>query len=186
MDIKISLNTEPHKAEVGPHTLLFQPEIFGGEFLDTYNRLQEVQKEFSDADFETMSGDQLRNLYQEMRNFLCRLMTPESAAEFSRFVIVAVADRSNVLEEFRTREEAESHAKEIKTPTAIEDKSMRLPDRALIQLMEWVVTLYGGTSARPTGSSSGSARSSSKTGTRGKGASRSRASIRASGTSAPS
>ncbi|MEU7093034.1 hypothetical protein [Kitasatospora aureofaciens] len=52
--------------------------------------------------------------------------------------------------------------------------TMRVPDRVLIELLEWVVELYGG-GARPTTSSSGSAPALPSPGTRGRAASRSRA-----------
>jgi len=47
---------------------------------------------------------------------------------------------------------------------------IRLPDRILVELLEWAVEQYG---ARPTGSSSGSAQASPTPGTRGSGSSRS-------------
>lgn len=51
---------------------------------------------------------------------------------------------------------------------------MRLPDRVLVELLEWSLELYGGGSQRPPTSSNGSATASRPPGTRGKGASRSR------------
>lgn len=55
---------------------------------------------------------------------------------------------------------------------------MRLPDRVLVELLEWTAELYGGGSGgdRPTGSSGGSAPRSPSPGTRGTVSSRSRAS----------
>lgn len=180
---QISLNTEPHVAEVGPHRLLFQPEIFGDQFLDSFSRLQEVQKQFSGAELTAMSGDQVRILYQEMRAFLARLMTPESAEEFISFEVVWGDDRSGP---YSSREAAQQFADALGDDAKVVDRSILLPDRVLVELMEWVVELYGGAGARPTGSSSGSARSSSKGGRAGKAASRSRASIPAAGPSVPS
>lgn len=52
---------------------------------------------------------------------------------------------------------------------------MRLPDRVLIELMEWSVELYGSGGNRPTGRSSGSAQASPRTGTPGRAPSRSKA-----------
>lgn len=85
---KIALNEDPHVAEVGPHKLLFQPEVYGDEFLDAYARLQDVQKTVSGEDMAALSGDRLRTLYGEMRGFLARLMLPESAANFSRHEVL--------------------------------------------------------------------------------------------------
>lgn len=54
-----------------------------------------------------------------------------------------------------------------------EFEGLKLPDRVLIELLEWAVELYGG--GRPSGSSNGSAPASSSPGTRGRAPSRSRA-----------
>ncbi len=175
---QITLNTEPHVAEVGPYRLLFTPEVYGDQFLDAYASLQEVQREFGDGDLSTLSGDKLRGLYGELRGFLTRLMTPEGAAEFNRFEIVWRGDRSGP---YASRTEAEMYADSLAADATVEDLSIRLPDRVLVELMEWVVELYGGGGSRPTGSSNASARASSTAGTRGKAASRSRASTPAAG-----
>lgn len=178
----ITLNTEPHEAEVGPYKLYFQPEMYGDEFLDAYGRLQEVQKTLEGGDDSaTMSGDQVRSLYGEMKTFLARLMTEESAAEFSRFEVVVDGATVGV---HIAREDAEAAAADDFNGATVVDKSIRLPDRVLVKLMEWVVELYGGLEGggnRPTGSSKGSAPASSKAGAGGKGPSPSRASIRAAG-----
>lgn len=176
----ITLNTEPHEAVVGPHTLLFQPEMYGDEFLDAFSRLQDVQKKLGDV--SELSGESVRGLYAEMRFFLARLMVPDSAAEFSRHEVTALD--GTVHSVHIDREEAESAALEHADGATVEDKSVRLPDRVLVELMEWVVQLYGGGGgggSRPTGSSNASAPASSRGGTPGKGPSSSRASIRASG-----
>lgn len=174
----ITLNTEPHEAEVGPHRLYFVPEMYGDEFLDAYGRLQEVQKALGD-DAATMTGDQLRSLYGEMKTFLARLMTKECAEEFSRFEVVA---GGQTIGAYLSREDAEEAAAGYEADGAtVVDKSVRLPDRVLVELMEWVVELYGGGGSRPTGSSNGSAPASSRAGTGGKGPSSSRASTRAAG-----
>ncbi|MDP4501076.1 hypothetical protein [Nonomuraea turcica] len=80
----------------------------------------------------------------------------------------AVAAVRRFLAEFMLPESAELFA------------GMRLPDRILVQLLEWVIEIYGGGS-RPTGSSSGSATPSPPPGSRGSASSRSKASTRARG-----
>lgn len=60
--------------------------------------------------------------------------------------------------------------------SSAEFAAMTLPDRVLVELLEWVVELYGG-GTRPSGLSSGSAPASPSPGTSGKVASRSRASM---------
>ncbi|MFD3848195.1 hypothetical protein ACFWVB_20180 [Streptomyces microflavus] len=181
MKKSITLSTEPHEAEIGPYRLFFQPEMYGDEFLDAYSQLQEVQRALSGGDVESMSTDQLRMLYSQMRRFLSRLMTEESAAEFLRFV-VRDAD-GTVLSVHTEREDAETEAARLEG-AGVADESIRLPDRVLVELLEWVVEVYGGGN-RPTGSSSGSAPASSRGGPAGKGRSPSRASTRAVGVSAP-
>ena len=52
---------------------------------------------------------------------------------------------------------------------------IQLPDRVLVELLEWVMEIYGGGS-RPTGSSNGSSAASPPTGRRSTGNSRSRGS----------
>lgn len=176
----IAFNTEPHTANVGPHTLLFTPEVYGDEFLDAYGRLQDVQKAVNDGEkLADMGGQKLRHLYREMRGFLARLMVTESAEIFSRHVVTGPAGES--IGTFVDHEEAAKAADEVEGAT-VEDKSLRLPDRVLVELMEWVVELYGGNGgSRPTGSSNASAGRSAKGGTSGRAASRSRASIPAGG-----
>lgn len=177
----IKLNTEPHEAEVGPHTLLFQPEVYGDDFLDNYSQLQELQKKFGNADLNEVTGAELRGLYTEMRAFLGRLMIPESAELFNRFEVVAGGETIGA---YTVREDADAAALDVAGGATVVDKSIRLPDRVLVELMEWVVELYGsgeGSGSRPTGSSNGSARASLRGGTPGKGASRSKVSTRAAG-----
>jgi hypothetical protein len=174
----IAFNTEPHEITVGPYLLLFQPEMYGDEFLDAYGRLQDVQKTLGGGDAAELSATRIRELYGEMKIFLARLMTPESAAEFSRFEVLVDGGTVSV---HLTREEAEAAVEDAGTGAAVVDKGIALPGRILVELMETAVELYGGGDSRPTGSSNGSAPASSRAGTGGKGRSSSRASIRASG-----
>lgn len=64
--------------------------------------------------------------------------------------------------------------------SAREFVGMRLPDRVLVELLEWVLELYGGGN-RPTGSSNGSAPASPPAGKSSTGNSRSRGSTRVRG-----
>lgn len=178
-----TLNTEPHLAEIGEHKLYFLPEVYGDEFLDAYNRLVEAQKGLAGSDPSETSTDELRLMYQEMRTFLARLMADESARTFCRFEVVPLSGGEH-LGPYLSREEADEAALEVAGGATVEDRSLRLPDRILVQIMEWVVELYGGKTggdSRPTGSSSASPRPSSRAGTPGKGSSPSRVSTRAAG-----
>lgn len=179
---QFSLNTQPHVAELGDVELLFIPEVLGDEFLDGYGKLTEAQAKVSGADdLSKASPEELRALYGAMRAFLVGLMTPESAARFARFEVIKGGE---TIADFRSREEAEKHAADWKGATVV-DRSMRLPDRVLVELLEWTVELYGGGEARPTGSSSGSSRASRRAGTAGKASSRSKGSTSTAGPSAP-
>jgi hypothetical protein len=111
-----AINTEPHRAEIGEHVLLFEPEVVGAEFAQAYSELRDVQKRVKDA--EDIDADALLAASNAMRAFVAGFMLPESVKVFN---------------------------------------TMKLPDRVLVQLLEWVAELYGGGSVeRPTGQSSGS------------------------------
>ncbi|MFD9903930.1 hypothetical protein [Streptomyces sp. NPDC059063] len=178
---QFTLATDPHVAEVGDVELHFVPEVYGDKFLDVYAELQKAQEGVGDAkDLSKLSGDKLRGLYKGMREFLAQLMTEESAAVFARFDVVVGGE---VLADYRRSVEAEEHASRV--GGQVVDRSLRLPDRVLVELFEWTVELYGGGN-RPTGPSKGSARPSSRTGTRGKGSSPSKVSTSMRGASVPS
>lgn len=164
-----TINTEPHVATVGETKLLFQPEVMGDEFMDAYAELRDVQKSATGLDVDDLNGadpDQLRNITQSLRVFLARLMVAESAALFRR---VDVVKDDEVLMSFVDREEADEYAASVEGAKAVH--GFRLPDRVLVQLLEWVVVLYGGgqEAKRPPTSSGASAPASRKAGTRGMG-----------------
>lgn len=106
-----AINTEPHRAEVGEHTLKFVPEVVGAEFAQAVSALREAQKRVKDAG-EDAGAEELLAVHEGMRSFLVGMMLPESVKVF---------------------------------------EEVRLPDRILVQLIEWVVELYGsGVEERPT------------------------------------
>ncbi|QKW06923.1 hypothetical protein HUT18_11495 [Streptomyces sp. NA04227] len=175
---QFTINTEPHVAEIGDVELLFQPEVMGDQFLDAYEDLQQTQKQLG-VDINNLSGiapDKLRAIVQSLRVFLAKLMLPESAQVFARWEVVK---GGKAVESFGTREEADAHAAESKGST-VRDSGMRLPDRVLVELLEWAVELYGG-GQRPTGLSGGSAAASPPPGTRGRAVSSSKGSTRTRG-----
>ncbi|MFF4733324.1 hypothetical protein ACFY3M_50635 [Streptomyces mirabilis] len=178
-----AVRTEPHVANLGPlGELRFVPEVFGDEFLDGYTQVQAAQAALSgEQDLTKMEPDALRDVYSSMRGFLSRLMTPESAERFLRFEVVK---SGKVVDHYRSRDEAEAKAAELGPTARVEDKSLRVPDRVLIELLEWTTELYGGGDDRPTTPSSGSSRASRRAGTPGKGSSPSKASTRTAGRSA--
>lgn len=171
-----AINREPHVADLGDGTELhFTPETYGDLFLDAYAELQDVQATLGaeDGDMTNLSGDKLRNLYGAIRKYLTKMMTEESAERFSRY---EVRQGGEVVEVFRDRGEADTYCEGLGSGARVHDKSIRLPDRVLIELMEWSIELYGGgTKARPTGRSKGSSVGSRRTSTSGRASSRSKA-----------
>ncbi|MDN3056843.1 hypothetical protein PH213_20275 [Streptomyces sp. SRF1] len=172
-----ALNTEPHVADVGGTELLFQPEVMGDDFMDAYAELREAQRgsgvdpdDLSDAD-----PGQLRQVSRALRGFLAHLMLPESAELLTRLDVVA---DGAVIASFQDLEEAQEHADHTTGAKVVD--GLRLPDRVLVELMEWVIELYGG-GERPPMSSSVSAKASPPAGRPGTGASRSRGSTRTRG-----
>lgn len=175
-----ALNTEPHVASVGDTDLLFKAEVMGDEFMDALGELREAQKAASGIDLEdlqSLDSDALRAASRALRNFLAELMLPESAAVFTRVEVIA---DGAVVATYQDRAAAQEHADGIAGAKVAD--ALPLPDRILVQLMEWVTELYGGgADQRPPTSSSGSAPRSPKGGRRGTGVSPSKASTPAAG-----
>ncbi|MFB7496095.1 hypothetical protein ACFC09_15610 [Streptomyces sp. NPDC056161] len=177
-----ALNTEPHVAEIPGLglELQFLAEVMGDEYLDAYAEMRETQKRESGVDVEDLDAadvEQLRKVTTGLRVFLSRLMLPESAALITR---VDVVEAGKTLKSFQSWEEAREHADGVEGGGAKPAWNLRLPDRTLLQLLDWTVELYTG-GRRPPTSSGGSAGPSPKAGTRGTGASRSRGSARTTG-----
>lgn len=117
-----SLRTEPHRAVIGDIVLLFEPESYGADFLDSYNKLRAVQSRVGRKTVGTkassskhakepdLSAEDLADLNSTMREFITRFLLPESAEVF---------------------------------------KATRLPDRILLELIEFAAELYGGGSGNP-------------------------------------
>lgn len=126
------IRTEPHKAVIGSVTILFEPEVVGAVFAQSYNKLRAAQEKVSaakgskansskSAKAENVSPELMAELSKTMLEFVTGFVLPESEADFNK---------------------------------------LRLPDRVLVQLMEWTAELYGGGGGNPSdrgGSSSDSA-----------------------------
>lgn len=170
---KFALNTEPHIAEIGEYRFEFQPEVMGDEFLDSYSLLQETGKRVNVdlADTTNIDLSDVREVTVALRVFLASLMLPASAAEFTSWQVRAAGGK--VLSSHRTPDEAHAAAAETKGKTTVVDGGVRLPDRVLVELMEWCVELYGG-GQRPPMSSNASAQASLPPGRPGRATSRSR------------
>ncbi|MEC3994978.1 hypothetical protein VSR01_16155 [Actinacidiphila sp. DG2A-62] len=168
-----ALNTEPHVADVGGTELLFQPEVMGDDFMDAYAALRETHRGsgVNLEDLTTIEPGQLRAVTRSIRTFLAQLMLPESAELFTGLDVV---DAKGTLVSSHQDLDAARAAAEAVTGGRVTDR-LRLPDRVLVELLEWVVELYSG-GTRPPTSSGGSATASPPRGRRGTGVSPSRAS----------
>ncbi|MGW3736683.1 hypothetical protein [Streptomyces sp. NPDC005148] len=177
----ITLNTEPHVVDIGDVELLLQPEVMGDEFVEAFTELRQAQMSASGIDLDDLSSltpDKLRVAASGMRAFLARLMLPESAELFTRIDVVKGGE---TLESFPDWAAAEGYAGEVEGGAKAQ-WSLRLPDRAVVEIMEFAVELYGGgADQRPPTSSSASAAGSRKGGRRGTGVSPSRVSTPARG-----
>lgn len=175
---KIALNKAPHVVEIGDEFRLeFVPEVYGDEFVDAYQGLQDTFKRLG-IDLGNLAGsnlDRLGDAYSALRSFLAKLMLPASAEEFARWDVVAGGETIGT---FHDWEEAASCADE-QDGAEVVSRCMRLPDRVLGELMDFVMEQYGG--GRPPTSSSVSAASSPPRGRSGTGTSPSRASTRTRG-----
>jgi Holliday junction resolvase-like predicted endonuclease len=167
-----ALNTEPHVADIGGTEFHFHAEIMGDDFMDAYAELREQQQAhgLDLGNLSEVDPSAIRRAMRGIRLFIARQMLPESAELFTRLDVVANGD---ILGSFHDLDEAETAAAEHKGARVVD--SFRLPSRVLVELLEWVVELFGGGS-RPTTSSSASATASRKAGTRGSGTSPSKGS----------
>ncbi|MBC9729256.1 hypothetical protein [Streptomyces sp. TRM68367] len=167
-----ALNTEPHVADIGGTKLEFQPEVFGDEFMDAYVELREAQKAKGVDMDNLVDADpaDVRRTVRALRLFLARQMLEDSAELILRLNVVK---DGKTLETFRDLDDAEEYAAQHQGARVVD--AFRLPTRVIVELLEWVVELFGGGS-RPTTSSVASSTPSRQAGKRGTGVSPSRAS----------
>lgn len=84
-----ALNTEPPVAAIGDTELLFQPEVMGDDLMDGYVVLRDAQQAIGvDIDnLENLDSQAIRNIAVALREFLARLMLPESAELITRLQV---------------------------------------------------------------------------------------------------
>ncbi|MGW5925229.1 hypothetical protein ACWF2L_03145 [Streptomyces anulatus] len=173
-----AINKTPHIAEIGDDLKLeFQAEVMGDEFMDAYQKLRDTQRQ-SGVDLDDLTeveGNDLRKVTRAVRVFLGGLMLPESAARMLRLDVVA---DGKVVESLEDLDAALARAEELEGARVVD--GLRLPDRVLLQLVDWVIELYSG-GQRPPTQSAGSSTTSRPAGTRGTGTSRSMGSTRTRG-----
>lgn len=174
-----ALHTEPHVADIGGTEFAFEAEIMGDEFMDAYAELRDSQTAngIDLGNIAEADPKGLRHALRSIRLFIARQMLTESRELFTRLDVVDQA--GTVLESFYDLSEAETYAE--KHGARVVD-AFRTPTRVLVELLEWVIELYGGgAGARPTMSSSASATASRRAGKTGSGRSPSKASTRTAG-----
>lgn len=122
MERVFEIRTEPHRAVIGAETLLFEPEAVGAEYVTLYAELQRKQEEVS-------------------------AKTAPRKASSTKHAKPVVDDLSNLIE----LEEAMRNflASFMLAESKLVFHQMRLPQRILIELIEWIGELYGGGSGNP-------------------------------------
>ena len=115
------IRTDPHEAVIGSTTLLFEAEVIGAEFAQAYSSLRDVQQKVKGA----QGGKASSTKHAKSDDIDADVLTELSDA-MRGFV------RRFMLPESQTVFDG-----------------LRLPDRILVQLMEYVAELYGGGSGGP-------------------------------------
>lgn len=116
------IRTEPHRAVIGDIVLLFEPEAEGSDFLAGYAKLKDVQ---------TRVNKQLNGTKSSSTKH-AKEADPDPEA---------LAQLNATMREFVAR---------FLLPESIEVfAGMRLPERILVQLIEFAAELYGGGSGNP-------------------------------------
>lgn len=116
------IRTEPHEAVLGDVKLYFVPEVGGAAFATAYAALREVQKKVGASEGSKSSST-------------------KHAKEAKDLDPAVLGEISEALHTF---------VRQFLVPASRElFDGMGLPDRVLVQLMEWVAELYGGGSGNP-------------------------------------
>lgn len=127
---KFTVNTEPHVAEVGDDEFLFKPEAYTDELIEAWASLRVLEEASAATQEKKGDGDKI-----DPTDLVER--TKRASSSIRQFIA------SMMLEESVPR-----------------FNEVKLPDRVLIEMMRWVMEVYG---LRPTGSSNDSSESSSTT-----------------------
>ena len=116
-----SINTDPHLAVIGEATLAFQPEVVGAEFAQAYDKLRAVQ-----AKVQSLKGNKASSTKHAKDDGVDAATLTELSAAMREFIGGFLIEESVTV-----------------------FAGLRLPDRILVQLMEWAAELYGGGSGNP-------------------------------------
>lgn len=111
-----NLNTEPHEAIVGDVTLRFEPEAIGSDFLAAYTELQDAQA--------------------RVQRLTAKGSSSTKHARPDKLSAEDIASVTTAMRNFVSR---------FLLPESVPVfEGMRLPDRILLQLVEYAAELYGG------------------------------------------
>lgn len=116
MQRTFEIRTEPHQAVIGDVTLLLEPEIEGARFATAYDKLRTVQTKVNAS-----KGNKASSTKHAKDDGLDAATLTELSSAMREFIDGFLLPESRAVFE-----------------------SMRLPDRVLIQLMEYAAELYGG------------------------------------------
>lgn len=110
------INTEPHVANIGPDQLLFRPEVIGVEFAAGYDKLVKAQERVNAGKAQKATSSK-----------------PGKAQNIDTATLVELND---AMRDFLSGLMVPDSATKFAT--------MQLPDRILVQLLQWTAELYGG------------------------------------------
>lgn len=117
-----TIRTEPHRAVIGETTLFLVPEANSGDFLDSYNQMRTAQEVLHRKTNGSKSSS-------------------TKHAKASEVDTEALAQVNRSMRDFVTR---------FLLPDSVPVfQNMTLPDRVLLELIEFAAELYGGGSGNP-------------------------------------
>lgn len=115
------IRTKPHEAVFGDTTVFFEPEVIGAEFAAAYDKLREAQKRAKAAEGGKASSTK---------------HAKEADVDAETLVSLSTAMREFV-------------GSFVTTESVADFSGLRLPDRILLEMVNWVAELYGGGSGNP-------------------------------------
>jgi hypothetical protein len=151
---QFTLNTEPHEAEVGPHTFLFKPEVYSDEYLEAWATMRSTYSPVAGIAPAEPTGDDGEAKSSAADATVDR--AKENSVAIKTFVAAMMLDDDDV---DATAEKRTAADDPISGPAgATVFLQTKLPDRVVLELEQWILGVYG---LRPTGPSSGSSEPSS-------------------------
>lgn len=82
MERVFELRTEPHYAVIGDARIALKPEALGSEFVDAYQKVHEVQQQFTGKGKDAADPKSVQKLTNAMTTFVGTFVLDESQEEF--------------------------------------------------------------------------------------------------------